>query len=83
MSNLNTWTTEGFNDLQQVYTISPLNVIGKRIVIQDEEITEVKIYNFTGTLISTNLDLSDLPEGMYIVIAKTKTNQIITKKIHL
>ena len=83
MSNLNTWTTEGFNDLQQVYTISPLNVIGKRIVIQDEEITEVKIYSFNGALISTNLDLSDLPEGMYIVIAKTKTNQIITKKIHL
>jgi len=82
-SNLNIWTIEGFNDLQQVYTISPLNVVGKRIVIQDEEITEVKIYSFNGVLISTNLDLSDLPEGMYIVIARTKTNQIITKKIHL
>jgi hypothetical protein len=82
-SNLNTWTTEGFNDLQQTFTVNSLNIIGKRIVIQDEEITEVKIYNFTGSLISTNLDLSDLPEGMYIVVAKTRTNKIITKKIHL
>jgi hypothetical protein len=82
-SNLNTWTIEGFNDLQQIYTVSPLNVIGKRIVIQDEEITEVKIYSFTGTVVSTNLDLSDLPEGTYIIVAKTRTNQIITKKIHL
>lgn len=82
-SNLNTWTAEGFNDLQQTYTVNSLNVIGKRIVVQDEEITEVKIYSFSGLLISTNLDLSVLPEGMYIVVAKTRTNRITTKKIKI
>lgn len=82
-SNLNTWTAEGFNDLQQIYTISPLNIIGKMVVIHDEDITEVKIYNFNGDVVSTNLDLSDLPEGMYIIVAKTKTDRIITKKIYL
>lgn len=82
-SNLNTWTTEGFNDLQQTYTVSSLNVINKILVVKDEDITEVKIYSFNGVVVSTNLDLSDLPEGMYIVIAKTKTNRTITKKIKI
>ena len=82
-SNLNTWTAEGFNDLQQTYTVNSLNVIGKRVVAQDEEITEVKIYSFSGMLISTNLDLSVLPEGIYIVVAKTRTNRITTKKIKI
>lgn len=82
-SNLNTWTAEGFNDLQQIYTVSPLNVIGKIVVVKDEEIIEVKIYNFYGTIVSTNLDLSDLAEGTYVIVAKTKTNRIITKKIYL
>jgi hypothetical protein len=82
-SNLNTWTAEGFNNLQQTYTVNSLNVIGKRIVVQDEEITEVKIYSFSGLLISTNLDLSVVPEGLYILIAKTRTNTIITKKIKI
>jgi hypothetical protein len=82
-SNLNTWTAEGFNDLQQTYTVNSLNVIGKRVLAQDEEITEVKIYSFSGMLISTNIDLSVLPEGIYIVVAKTRTNRITTKKIKI
>jgi hypothetical protein len=82
-SNLNTWTTEGFNDLLRTYTVNSLNVIGKRIVVQDEEIIEVKIFSFNGFLISKNLDLSVLPEGIYIIVAKTNKNTTITKKIKI
>ena len=82
-SNLNTWTTEGFNDLQQTFTVNSLSIIGKRILVQDEEFTEVKIFNFNGSLISTNLDLSELPQGIYIIVAKTRTNRTLTTKVKL
>ena len=82
-SNLNTWTTEGFNDLQQTFIVSTLNIVNKRIQLQDDEISNVKVYNFNGSLISENLDLSELPEGLYIIVAKTTSNTIITKKIKI
>lgn len=82
-SNLNTWTTEGFNDLQQTFIVSTLNIVNKRIQLQDDEINNVKIYNFNGSLISENPDLSELPEGIYIIVAQTKSNTIITKKIKI
>ena len=82
-SNLNTWTVEGFNDLQQTYNVPGFRIIDKRIIIEDDEIINVKIYNFNGSLISENLDLSELPKGLYIIIAKTKTNSIISKKIKI
>lgn len=82
-SNLNTWTTEGFNDLQQTFIVSTLNIINRRIQLQDEQISKVKIYNFNGSLISEDPDLSELPEGLYIIVAKTKSNNIITKKIKI
>jgi hypothetical protein len=53
-SNLNTWTTEGFNDLLRTYTVNSLNVIGKRIVVQDEEIAR------------NNLHVVDITAIMYI-----------------
>jgi hypothetical protein len=82
-SNLNTWTTEGFNDLLQTYNVPSFRITNKRIELEDDEIINVKIYNFNGSLISENLDLSELPEGLYIIIAKTKTNSIISKKIKI
>jgi hypothetical protein len=82
-SNINTWTIEGFNDLQHVYTVGGLNVVGKKIQVEGEDIEEVKIYNFNGYLISNNYDISDLSPGLYIIIVQTKTNRFITKKIKL
>lgn len=82
-SNLNTWTTEGFNDLLQTYNVPAFRIVNNKIEIEDDEIINVKIYNFNGSLISENLDLSELPEGLYIIIAKTKTNSIISKKIKI
>ena len=81
-SNLNTWTTEGFNDLLQTYNVPAFRITNKRIEIEDDEIINVKIYNFNGSLISENLDLSELPEGLYIIVAKT-SNNIITQKIKI
>jgi hypothetical protein len=80
-SNLNTWTTEGFNDLQQTYTVSSLTLVGKTLDIKDEDIIDVNVYSFEGFLISKNRDLADLQSGLYIIIVKTKTGRIITKKI--
>jgi hypothetical protein len=82
-SNINTWTIEGFNDLQHVYTVGGLNVVGKKIQVEGEDIEEVKIYSFNGYLISNNYDISDLSPGLYIIIVQTKTNRFITKKIKL
>lgn len=82
-SNLNTWTTEGFNDLQQTYIVSTLSAKNSRIEVEGDEIVKVKIYNLYGQLISENLDLSILKEGVYIVVAETNTNKIITKKIKI
>jgi hypothetical protein len=81
-SNLNTWTTEGFNDLQQTYNVPSFRIVNKRIEMEDDETINVKIYNFNGSLISQNPDLSELPEGLYIIVAKTKSS-VITKKIKI
>lgn len=82
-SNLNTWTTEGFNDLQQTFIVNNISIINRRIEVQDEEISNVRIYNFNGSLISENPDISELPEGIYIIVVQTKTNSIISKKIKI
>jgi hypothetical protein len=82
-SNLNTWTTEGFNDLLQTYNVPAFRITNKRIEIEDDEIINIKVYNFNGSLISENLDLSELPKGLYIIVAKTTSNNIITKKIKI
>lgn len=82
-SNLNTWTTEGFNDLLRTYTVATLNIVNKRIYIQDDEIIKVKVYTLYGQLVSEDLDLSVLREGLYIVVAQTKNNSVITKKIKI
>jgi hypothetical protein len=82
-SNLNTWTTEGFNDLLRTYTVATLNIVNKRIYIQDNEIIKIKIYTLYNQLVSEDLDLSILKEGLYIVEAQTKNNSVITKKIKI
>jgi hypothetical protein len=82
-SNLNLWTTEGFNDLQQTYRVSSIVVTrNKQIEVEDDKIVKIKIYNLYGQLISEDLDLSVLNEGFYIMVGQTTTNKTITKKFH-
>ena len=81
-SNLNLWTTEGFNDLQQTYRVSTLVMKNNRVDIEDDKIVKVKIYNLFGQLISEDLDLSVLNEGLYIMVGQTMTNRTITKKFY-
>lgn len=81
-SNLNTWTAEGFNDIQQTYNVQSFRIVNKRIEMEDDEIINIKIYSFNGSLISQNPDLSEIPEGLYIIVAKTKSS-VITKKIKI
>ena len=66
-SNLNTWTAEGFNDLQQTYTKHLLNIQNKRIEVDGQ----IKIYDFTGEFITDNKDVSDIKPGIYIIIVIT------------
>jgi hypothetical protein len=80
-SNLNTWTTEGFNDLQQTYTTPTINVVNKNIIINTNE--TVKIYDLNGTLVSENTDLSILQRGIYIIILKTPQGELTKKIINL
>lgn len=82
-SNLNTWTTEGFNDLQQTYIVNGLNTVGRMLEIRDEDIIDVNIYNFNGFLISKNSNLTDLQSDIYIVVVKTKTGRVVTRKIKI
>jgi hypothetical protein len=82
-SNLNTWTTEGFNDLQQTYIVPSFRISNNRIEIQDNEIIKVKVYTLYGQLVSEDLDLSVLNEGSYIVVGQTRNNGVITKKIKI
>jgi hypothetical protein len=80
-SNLNTWTTEGFNDLQQTYTTPTINVVNKNIIINTNE--TVKIYDLNGTLVSEDTDLSILQRGIYIIILKTPQGELTKKIINL
>ena len=53
-----------------------------RVDIEDDKIVKVKIYNLFGQLISEDLDLSVLNEGLYIMVGQTMTNRTITKKFY-
>ena len=66
-SNLNTWTAEGFNDLQQTYIKSSIVIQNKRIEVDGQ----IKIYDFTGEFITDNKDVSDIKPGIYIIIVIT------------
>lgn len=80
-SNLNTWTTEGFNDLQQIYTTPTINVINKTISLNSNE--TVRVYDLNGTLVCEDNDLSILKKGIYIIILKTPQGELIKKIINL
>lgn len=82
-SNLNTWTSEGFNDLLRTYTVTSLRISNNRIDIEDDKIIQVRIYDLYGQLISKDLDLSILKEGIYIIVGQTSSDRIITKKIKI
>ena len=79
-SNLNTWTSEGFNDLFLTYTRPTINIINNKIVTSSKDV--VKIYNTFGNLVSTNPDLSILKNGVYIIVLETP-EIVLTKKIVL
>jgi hypothetical protein len=81
-SNLNTWTSEGFNDLLQTYSVPSLRIANNRIEM-DDFIIQIKIYDLYGKFISKDLDLSILKEGIYIVVGETTNNGTITKKIKI
>lgn len=82
-SNLNTWTVEGFNDLLLTYSVAGINIINNQISTTDGVVLEAKIYNTTGTIVSRKTDTSDLPNGLYIVKAKTIQGNNVTQKIRI
>jgi len=71
-SNLNTWTTEGFNDLLQTYTVQPLTIINKEIITDEQ----IKIYDIYGNFISNQKDISTLRPGIYIILINGVTTKI-------
>lgn len=82
-SNLNTWTAEGFNDLLLTYSVVGIGVVNNQISTTDGAVIEAKIYNTSGTIVSRKTDVSDLPNGLYIVKAKTNQGNDITQKIRI
>jgi len=80
-SNLNTWTTDGLNDLQQTYTPPTITVLNRIISLNDDE--SVKVYDMNGSLVSEDPDLSYLQKGLYIIVLKTPYGEIIRKTIKL
>lgn len=60
---------------------SHIEIEGNKSLVQD-----LSIYNSTGKLMKTqrggeSMDISDLPQGLYIVSCRTTTNQLLTQKI--
>jgi hypothetical protein len=82
-SNLNTWTAEGFNDLLLTYTVAGVGIVSNQISTTDGAVLEAKIYNTSGTVVSRKVDVSDLPNGIYIVKAKTSQGNSIIQKIRI
>jgi hypothetical protein len=80
-SNLNTWTTDGFNDLQQTYTPPSIIVLNRIISLNNDE--SVKVYDMNGSLVSEDPDLSYLQKGLYIIVLKTPYGEIMRKTIKL
>lgn len=82
-SNLNTWTAEGFNDLLLTYTVPGIGIINNQISTIDGTVLEAKVYNTSGTMVSRKVDVSDLPNGIYIIKAKTIQGNNVTQKIRI
>jgi hypothetical protein len=82
-SNLNTWTAEGFNDLLLTYTVAGVGIVSNQISTSDGVVLEAKVYNTSGRVVSRKVDTSDLPNGIYIVKAKTSQGNNITQKIRI
>lgn len=64
-----------------IYKNSHIEIEGNKSLVQG-----LSIYNPTGKLMKTqrgneNTDISNLPQGVYIVSCRTTTNQLLTKKI--
>jgi hypothetical protein len=83
MSNVGTWTSEGFNDLLLTYSVAGLRVSNNMLSLDGEKIIDVKVYDFSGNLVKSENDLSNLPKGIYIVITKTESGKVIKSKIVL
>lgn len=82
-SNLNTWTTEGFNDLLLTYSVVGINIVNNQILIEGEIINEVRVFNTSGTVVSRNVDTSYLLDGIYIIKARTNSGKNITQRVRL
>lgn len=87
-ANNNVWvSTNGYNDLQQTITINRLGVeifvIDNVVQISKSDKFYFKIYDMNGRdTRHASLDISDLPDGYYIIWIKTRDGKVYTKKVY-
>ena len=84
-ANLNTWVpSNGYNDLNQTYSISTLSttvfIKDNQIIVPDLDNYSIQVYDLTGKLVATNLDVSSLANSVYIVKIITDS-MVYTQKI--
>jgi len=73
------------NDPKDIVEIYPNPTSGKLVINANEKINDIKIYDVSGKIIfktntTSQLDISDKPNGIYFIKFKTG-EQIITRKI--
>jgi len=85
-ANLNTWTSQGYNDLQQTYIV---NNLGVKIFVKDNIINvfnlknyTLKIYDLSGKLVSENNDVSSLSIGWYIIKVRNYNGITYSQKFY-
>ncbi len=83
---LNTNYALGFEDLEERNDLIYPNPATNTVHIRNKDLSIAKIYNLQGDLLKTSankqIDISDLPKGLYIFIIKSvRTNRIITTKL--
>jgi hypothetical protein len=64
-------------------TVAGVGIVSNQISTTDGAVLEAKIYNTSGTVVSRKVDVSDLPNGIYIVKAKTSQGNSIIQKIRI
>ena len=73
-SNLNTWTIEGFNDLQCIYTVS---TIARKVFEEEEKVISTVYYDLYGHIIEGLID-----NQVFIKVTTTNKNIIVKKVIY-
>ncbi len=84
-ANLNTWMPlSGYNDLNQTYSNTTLSttvfIKDNQIVIPDLDKYTIQVYDLTGKLVATNMDVSSLANSVYIVKIITDS-MVYTQKL--